>query len=198
MMIRQLSGTVSSSGLDWVVINVNGVGYLVRTTVSGTQFPVGSEITLHTHLAVRENTLDLYGFQLQDELDAFELLITLPKIGPKSAQQILTQADITLLKEAVRNDDPDYLTKMSGIGRKSAEKIVAGLKEKFEAIDIAAGTTAANGSQNSADTHASDTIDALIALGYPPNDARKAVQKLPPEITNTNEAVREALKLLSN
>ncbi len=196
-MIRQLNGTVSGNTENSVVINVQGVGYLVHTSVQGTQFKIGEEITLHTYLAVRETALDLYGFQLTDELEVFELLISLPKIGPKSAAQILSQADIALLKEAVRNDDPTYLSKMSGIGKKSAEKIVVGLKEKFESIGYI-DDVASNDVGGSQAAHASDTIDALIALGYPPNDARKAVQQLSPEITNANDAVREALKLLSN
>lgn len=192
-MIRQLSGTVSQHATQAVIINVGGVGYLVHTTVPGTTFPIGSELTLYTHLAVRENALDLYGFQLLDELEIFELLIGLPKIGPKSALQILTQADLELLKQAVANDDPAYLTKMSGIGKKSAEKIVAGLKDAFELTSFQGVDT--NGAKVS--NHASDAIDALIALGYSPQDARKTVQQLSPEITNTNDAVREALKLLS-
>ena len=198
-MIRQLSGIVASHTINSIVIDVNGVGYLVYTSVPGTQFKIGSTVTLHTYLAVRETALDLYGFVLLDELEIFELLLKLPKIGPKSAAQILAQADIELLKEAVRNEDPTYLSKMSGIGKKSAEKIVAGLKEKFEAMDmdiIGAGTTGAVGVGK--DSFSSDTIDALIALGYQPNDARKAVQQLPPDTKNANDAVREALKLLSN
>lgn len=193
-MIRQLSGTVSQNAEHSVIISVGGVGYLVNTTVPGTEFKIGGDITLYTYLAVRENALDLYGFQLLDELEVFELLIELPKIGPKSAQQILMQADIDLLKQSIANDDPAYLSKMSGIGKKSAEKIVVGLKEKFELIAQrnTEEATAAEGA-----THASDTIDALVALGYSPQEARKAVQKLSPEITNTNDAVREALKQLS-
>ncbi len=194
-MIRQLNGIVSGHSIDSVVINVQGVGYLVRTSIAGTSYPVGSEISLHTYLAVRETALDLYGFQLQDELDVFELLLTLPKIGPKSAIQILAQADITLLKEAVRNQDATYLSKMSGIGKKSAEKIVMGLKDKLEDADAAFAEQTA--SATAANTHTSDTIDALISLGYTPNDARKAVQQISPEITNANDAVREALKILS-
>ena len=194
-MIRQLSGIVSGTTPNSVIISVQGVGYLVRTSVPGTQFKIGDDITLHTHLAVRETALDLYGFQLLDELEIFELLISLPKIGPKSAAQILSQADITLLKEAVSKEDPAYLSKMSGIGKKSAEKIVVGLKDKFEALGLVNG-----GTENKDTSHhkTSDTIDALIALGYQPNDARKAVQSLSSETTDTNDAIKEALKLLSN
>lgn len=197
-MIRQLSGTVASHTSDSIVIDVHGVGYLVYTSRPGTEFTIGSEITLHTYLAVRETALDLYGFELLDELEIFTILISLPKIGPKSAAQILAQAEITLLKEAVHNEDPSYLSKMSGIGKKSAEKIVAGLKEKFEALDMDIVGADVGGSGGGPTGFESDTIDALIALGYPPNDARKAVHQLPPTIENANEAVREALKLLSN
>lgn len=193
-MIRQLRGTIAHCTEHAVIIDVQGVGYLVHTIVPGNAFKLGDTIILYTYLAVKDTALDLYGFQLLDELEIFELLIGLPKIGPKSAQHILMQADIELLKQSVANDDPKYLSKMSGIGKKSAEKIVMGLKEKFERMPTSPidTPTATDGA-----THTGDTIDALIALGYPPHDARKAVQQLPPDITNTNEAVRAALKFLS-
>src|SRR5690606_39527631 len=120
-------------GPTYVVVDVNGIGYQVYTS-SPASCQLGSPALFFTHLAVRENSLDLYGFFDRDTLEIFELLIELPKIGPKSALQILTAADITLLREAVRNDDPGYLSKLSGIGKKSAEKIVAGLKDKLEAM----------------------------------------------------------------
>jgi len=193
-MIRQLSGTVSHTSEDSVIINIHGVGYLVHTTVPGTSFEVGSTITLYTYLAVKDTALDLYGFKLLDELDIFELLVSLPKIGPKSAQQILAQADIELLKQSVVNEDPEYLSKMSGIGKKSAEKIVLGLKEK---LDLLPQHTDGSTTPGDVASHTNDTMDALITLGYSPQDARKALQQLPPDITNTNDAVRAALKILS-
>ena len=194
-MIRRLKGEVVGSTVDSVVLDVNGVGYLIRLSTLGTKFTLGETLTLHTYLAVRETALDLYGFLLLDELEVFELLITLPKIGPKSAIQILSQADISLLKEAVRNNDSTYLSKMSGIGKKSAEKIVLGLREKLD-DEWDNDSTIATG-QNMETSQASDTIDALIALGYQPNDARKVVQELPSDIQNANDAVKEALKRLS-
>lgn len=197
-MIRQIRGTVASHTHDAVVIDVGGVGYLVRTSTAGTSFPLNTEITLHTYLAVRETALDLYGFLTLDELDVFEMLITLPKIGPKSAAGILAQADIAMLKKAVLQNDPTYLSKMSGIGKKSAEKIVAGLKDTFENLGITDENTTSGTTSDVVSTHAADTIDALIALGYTPQDARKAVSELPSDITNANDAVRAALKLLSN
>lgn len=195
-MIRQLTGTIVGFAPSSVIISVGGVGYRVFVSLPPTDFALEQVITFHTHLAVRETALDLYGFTLLDELEIFELLLTLPKIGPKSALQILTQADITLLKEAVGNEDATYLSKMSGIGKKSAEKIVLGLKDKLADYALAA-TDFKNRDGSPAGAHTSDTIDALITLGYPASEARRAVQQLPPTIANTNEAVREALKVLS-
>src|SRR5680860_1289106 len=184
-MIRQINGEIVYSSAQKVVVNVHGIGYEVRTSEPTEQFRVGSTVTFYTHLAVRENALDLYGFSNHDTLEVFELLITLPKIGPKSAQQILSQAETGLLKQAVRNNDPSYLSKMSGIGKKSAEKIVAGLREKFEEHDdsepLRSTTT------DSLVPYARDTIDALISLGYSQQEARNAVRQIEheqPQITH--------------
>lgn len=196
-MIRQISGVVTDIGNSFVVVDVGGVGYLIHTN-SPSSHLLDTPTRLFTYLAVRENSLDLYGFQDRDTLEIFELLIDLPKIGPKSALQILTQADISLLREAVRNDDPGYLSKLSGIGKKSAEKIVSGLKDKFEKHgyeDASIGTT------NTAPTHTSDTIDALIALGYPAMDARRIVLEIAtsdPSLSSSAETIKIALKLLNN
>lgn len=199
-MIRQLTGTVVHATLTDVVIDVHGVGYLVRTSVAGTSFQLGTEVVLYTYLAVRETALDLYGFTTLDELEIFELLITLPKIGPKSAIQILAQADISLLKEAVANNDPTYLSKLSGIGKKSAEKIVAGLADVFERKGLIDSSSDRGNLSTGAPAFVSDTIDALVTLGYPESDARRAVLKIrevEPELNNSNDILKAALRNLS-
>lgn len=192
-MIRSITGTITDATLTTIVLDVHGIGYLVHTARL-TNTVLGSTITLWTHLAVRETALDLYGFSTRDELELFELLLTLPKIGPKSAQQILTQADSELLKKAVLEDDPIYLSKMSGLGKKTAEKVVAGLKESFAKH----GFVALSDRPETSAIYISDAIDALVALGYPQSDARQAIQQLPPNISSANEAVREALKQLGS
>ncbi len=186
-MIARLTGTVVDVRLTHIVLDVHGVGYLIAVRLSSS-FTVGTQVTLHTHLAVRENAMDLYGFQTEEELQMFNHLIKLPKIGPKTAMQILSQAEISLLREAAIKNDATYLSKMSGIGKKSAEKIVLGLKDIFDAGDFASV-----GGENSADT---DTIDALVALGYSERDARQALQKLPQDITDTHERIRQVLKTM--
>ena len=199
-MIRHIRGTVADTGPTTVIVDVAGVGYYIHTNASGAACHQDTTVTFYTHLAVRENALDLYGFLTYEELEVFELLLTLPKIGPKSAQQILNQADIPLLKEAVRNDDPTYLSKMSGVGKKTAEKIVAGLKEKFETYVFTNDTKAIKSSESDSAAYASDTIDALVALGYPQHEARKAVQEITKQdngVQNAAEALKTALQLLS-
>jgi len=195
-MIRQIRGIAADVHPAHVVIDVQGVGYLIYTTAAST-YTLGAEITLYTHLAVRENALDLYGFATRDELAFFEELLTLPKIGPKSALQILSQASLQLLQQSIASQDHVHLSKMSGISKKTAEKIVLGLKDAYEGYALT-GVPSSELSENQA-AFISDAIDALITLGYPQADARKAVQSvLPaaPGIQTANEAIKEALKLL--
>lgn len=197
-MIRRITGTAADVHPAYVVVDVHGIGYLVYTTAK-THCVLHEPVSFYTHLAVRENALDLYGFTTPDELSFFELLMTLPKIGPKSALQILSQADISLLQNAIISQDASHLSKMSGISKKTAEKVVLGLKDAFEGMVFNADNFSEHeiGGQGS---YASDAIDALITLGYPQADARKTIQQLiaqRPDITNANDAIRESLKLLS-
>lgn len=185
-MIARLTGEVVDVRVARIVVHVGGVGYLVSVP-HGSDYTLGETTSIHTYLAVRENALDLYGFQILDELSMFEELIKLPKIGPKTALQILSQADLATLVRAIRTDDPTYLSKMSGIGKKSAEKIVVGLKDIFEDNDFGTEST----SSNRSDT---DVIEALIALGYSERDAREALQNIPADITEIKARITYALK----
>ena len=186
-MIRRIRGEILSVGAFTVVVDVCGVGYLIHTPSVLDRFHEGETITLHTHLAVRENALDLYGFLTIEELEMFTLLIDLPKIGPKSAMLIMSQADVSLLRKAALSGDAMYLSKISGIGKKSAEKIVMGLRDKFGAEDIMQG-------DYSETDH--DVIDALITLGYSQKESRDALQKMSLDTTDTNARIKAALKLL--
>lgn len=186
-MISRLTGVVIRIDLNHIVLDVHGVGYRIAVR-SSLDFTLEKTVSLNTYLAVRENALDLYGFMSLDELHMFEELIKLPKIGPKSALQILMQADIALLYKAIDDQDPVYLSKMSGIGKKTAEKIIAELKNVFTNLHLTL--------ESSSPTSDNDTIDALIALGYTMKDARDAVAKIPPDITNTNVRITYALRTI--
>ena len=194
-MIRQLTGKIVDIRVHQITIDINGVGYTVATNIKLPDSELNSEIILHTHLAVRENALDLYGFREKKELEIFELLLSLPKIGPKSGLQIMTQADVALIKKAVLSQDAVYLSKMSGIGKKSAEKIVLGLKDKF--VFDAEDTEQNRAHEESG--HA-DIVDALITLGYGEQVARETANELTktsPEIKDTRVLIKEALKIIN-
>ena len=191
-MIRLLTGEIATVSEGHVTIVVNNIGYLVATPKT-TVFKIGEQVTLHTHLAVRETALDLYGFTTQSELDVFELLLLVPKIGPKSALQVLNQASPTLLLEAIGKKDDPYLHKLSGIGKKTCENIVLSLHDKIEnmvfALDIRPASTLTDAQ--------TDAIDALVSLGYDLTTAREAVKNLDGEGSTTNELITQVLKQMT-
>lgn len=185
-MIGFLEGTIIDSADKSLLVLVNGVGYRVYTTASTSKEASGS-ISLFTYLAVRENALDLFGFTKKDELIFFELLISVSGIGPKSALSILNIATITTLRSAIASGDLGYLTKVSGIGRKTAEKIVLELRDKVGLIESG---------QDTARKEESDALMALMSLGYNERDVREVLKQINRPGSPTQEIVREALKQL--
>lgn len=190
-MIGQLTGTIALIGNRYIILDVAGVGYKVAVT-SDTARLVGKQkekITLLTHLAVRENALDLYGFLRASELELFEMLIEISGIGPKSALQIMGLAGVETLKKAISSEDVSYLTKVSGIGRKTAQKIVLELKDK-----LGAGEAHHRGELK----EESDAVLALQSLGYTQGEAREALKAVSEKIKGASERIKEALKILGN
>lgn len=189
-MIAQLEGEVVHAGERYVILDVGGVGYRVyvstetRAKISGLR----ESVRLWTHLAVREDALDLYGFSTKSELDTFELLISVSGVGPKSALGILSLAPPEVLHKAIAGGDSTYLTRVSGIGRKIAEKIVLELKDKLSTLDTHSGSEEL--------TQEADTLEALKSLGYSLREAREALRSVPPTITDTGEKIKEALRVL--
>jgi Holliday junction DNA helicase RuvA len=190
-MIRFIEGVVASVSTSGVVILVGGLGYHVHTTKKTALLPL-DPVSLHTYLAVRETALDLYGFVNAIELDCFELLLTIPKIGPKSALQILEQADVSLLLEAINLEDPAHLTKLSGISKKTAEKIVSELKGKVDLLSYTTNSVAPDANTESYN----DAFDTLLTLGYNPVNIRRVLEELGPG-ESTSMLVRQALQKLS-
>lgn len=191
VMIRFIEGTVASVSTTGVVILVGGLGYHVHTTKKTALLP-NDVVALHTYLAVRETALDLYGFINIVELNCFELLLTIPKIGPKSAMQILDQADVTLLIEAINLEDPAHLTKLSGISKKTAEKIVTELKGKVELLSYVSNSVAPEANNETYN----DAFDTLLTLGYNPINIRRVLEEIGSG-ESTSMLVRKALQKLS-
>jgi len=186
-MINQLKGEITHKEIGYLILDVSGVGYKVHTGISDVG-DVGEEILLWTHLSVREDALDLYGFTDRENLSFFEQLIKVSGIGPKSAMNILAIASLDTLTQAIIEGDASYLTKVSGIGRKTAEKIILELRDKI-------GPSESSGTLS----QESDVIEALVSLGYQRREAQEVLRKLPKEsgsAKETSEKIREALKLL--
>jgi len=188
-MIARLNGTIDHKTERGVIIDVAGVGYEVALSAPTLQkVKIGETTSFWTYLAVREDALDLYGFLDRKELEFFKLLITISGIGPKSAITILSLAQPEVLEKAIAAGDANYLTKISGLGKKSAEKIVVGLKDKIAAI-----ITHQTGQSLQEE---SEAFEALRSLGYGLPEARQALLKVSGEAKDTVGKVKAALRLL--
>ena len=187
-MVGSIKGKIILKTEKFVIVETNGVGYKISVSadVLSKTKKVNEDIMLWTHTHVREDALDLYGFLNREELEFFEMLINVSGIGPRSALAILGIASIETLRKAIGTGDTSYLTKISGIGKKTAEKIVIELRDKMG--------TELSGSSLQGEL---DALEALKSLGYSQNEAREALKKCSPD-TNTNVKIREALKILSN
>jgi Holliday junction DNA helicase RuvA len=192
-MIATLRGQVTELGNRYAVIEVNNIGYKVFLTDDSIHsLKVGSETYLSIYNVIREDANDLYGFISKKERDFFELLISISGIGPKSALNILSLVSSDSLVSAIRSGSTSHLVKVSGIGRKTAEKIVLELKDKLAPY---AGNY--DGEMSADISSDMDAIEALKALGYGADEAREALKKVDKDISATGAKVKAALKVLS-
>lgn len=184
-MIGSLRGQVILRTDKFLVLEAGGVGYKVYATPDALSKSKSSdkEVLFWTHTHVREDSIDLYGFLDREELAFFEMLIGVSGIGPKSAVALLGITNVDTLKKAIGTGDTSYLTKVSGIGKKTAERIVIELKDKLEDFE-------GPGLQGEV-----DALEALKSLGYSQHDAREALKKVSGG-GDINSKLREALKIL--
>jgi len=196
-MSGSIKGKIILKKDKFLIIETNGVGYKINVSLDtlskmdALRLRSGkndTEVSLLIHTHVREDAFDLYGFSEYSELEFFEMLIGISGIGPKSALAILGITSIETLGKAISTGDTSYLTKVSGIGRKTAEKIVIELRDKISNKIDEKGESSLQGEL--------DTLEALKSLGYSQNQAREALKKIPPDL-NTNAKIKEALKILS-
>lgn len=201
-MIAFLEGTLAEALPTQIVVNVQGVGYQVMIPVSSYDRlpPPGSPVKILTHLAVREDAHILYGFFSSGERDLFRLLLHhVTGVGPKIALAVLSGLPVEMFKAAVVAGDIAAISKISGVGKKTAERIVLELKDK---VGIAAEweASSAKNAPSEADARLHDATLALISLGYKQVEAHKAIRRVQ-EISETRltaeELIRQALKILS-
>jgi len=189
-MIGSIKGKIILEKEKFIIVETNGIGYkinvstdtILRLSTIGKEKI--NEVFLWTHLHVREDALNLYGFLEKEEVEFFEMLINVSGIGPKGALTILGIASIEILKKAISSNDTSYLTKISGIGKKTAEKMIIELRDKVgeEDKDLSLRSEL-------------DALEALKALGYSQNEARDALKKVSGEM-DINTKIKEALKML--
>lgn len=198
-MIAMIRGKLAYKSIDHVIIDVGGVGYRLHIPLSTFYvLPENGEVSLFTHTHVREDALLLYGFLTMEEKELFVILISISGVGPKLAINILSHIPAKDLKNAIAGGDLERLTRLPGIGKKTAERLVLELKDKVGPVDnltetagsLVVGTGLAKDVSN-------DVISALVNLGYKENQARKALETIEfsPGLS-TEEALKGALKVL--
>lgn len=185
-MIGSIKGKIVLKTEKFLIVEASGVGYKISVSPDtlSKATKLNNEIFLYIHTHVREDSFDLYGFLDYEEQEFFEMLLNVSGIGPKGALAILGITSIDTLKKAIGTGDTSYMTKISGIGKKTAEKIVIELRDKVG--------TAKEGATLQGEL---DAMEALKSLGYSQSEAREALKKVSAD-ADTNTKIREALKVL--
>ena len=189
-MIGRITGKLVEKRPPLVLLEVQGVGYEIDVPMSTFyQLPaIGSQVTLHTHLVVREDAHLLFGFGSEEERATFRRLLKISGVGARTALAVLSGLSVADLQQAVRAEDSSRLTKIPGIGKKTAERLLLELRGKPEMILSPGAAPAASGSQ--------DVLNALLALGYNEREANWAIGQLSDGLP-VADGIRQALKLLS-
>lgn len=189
-MISVLEGILARKGKKDILVMVSGVGYKIFVSQDTlAKLPhEQSPVTIYTAHEVREDSQELYGFLKHEELEFFETLRTVSGIGPKTALAILSLAPVHMLAQAILNNDASFLTKVSGVGRKTAERIVIDLKDKIAELGF-------TGSQSSKKD--GDLVDALTKMGYGVKESAQALSHVDAGILGEEARLKAALKFLS-
>ncbi len=187
-MIGKLRGRVELVKDTFAIIDVNGVGYKVmlnEIALGKIAKEQDQEISLFIHTNVKEDHIHLYGFMSLEELEMFELLLSVSGIGPKAGLAILTIASVATIKNAIFKEDYTLLTQVSGIGKKTAERVCLELRSKVEGVE----------GEDKQEVEASqEVIEALMAMGYSASEARESVQAIPDDVTDESEMIKLALR----
>jgi holliday junction DNA helicase RuvA len=185
-MIGSIKGKITHKSANYVIVETSGVGYKIflPQVIMLTQ-KAGDEVNLVTHTYVREDQITLYGFETLAQLEFFELLLTVSGVGPKSAMGIMSLSSLDMIKSAIASGDAGVFKKVSGIGSKTAERVIVELREKLRDQGVSAPV---------AQEH-SDALEALMGLGYREQESRDVLKTIPPEKT-LQEKIKIALKAL--
>lgn len=191
-MIGSLSGKIIEMAPPFILVDVQGVGYEVEVPNSTLYRlpPLGSSIFLYTHFVVREDAQLLYGFDNHAERALFRQVIKISGVGPKLGLAILSGMDLDSFMRCVSSQDTASLTRIPGVGKKTAERLIIEMRDKLAGL----GDTLTMGAEHAVGSVINDAVSALMALGYKPEQARRAVTKAPAELSTSEALIRFALQ----
>jgi Holliday junction DNA helicase RuvA len=197
-VIGRLRGVLAWKQPPWLLIDANGVGYELEASLTTFQTlpEIGADVMLHTHLAVREDAHTLYGFATPSERALFRNLIRVTGIGPRVALLILSGMSVDLFGRCVREGDAAALTRLPGIGKKTAERLIIEMRDRVGELGLDPTVVTLPGERSSAlaINPVDDAISALVALGYRLPDAARMVQTIAPEGLTSEAIIRQALQ----
>ncbi len=198
-MFSYISGPVAEKGPNYIVIDVNGVGFKVFTSLStlqDTSVLLGEKATVYTYLYIKEGIMDLYGFSTKEELTLFELLISVSGVGAKGAVAVLSVAPPQKLALSIVSGDIATIKQASGIGTKTAQRISLELKDKIQSENMAVSEGFGEQIAIGDSSIYGEAVSALMVLGYSASEAQKAVSAVDLSTTDVEEIIKQALKKL--
>ena len=200
-MFNHIRGKLTDKGNDYVVIDVNGIGFKIFTSLNSIneagRLGMSDDVTFYTHLYIKEGIMDLYGFSTKEELAMFTMLISVSGVGAKGAIAILSVNTPSKIAVSIVTGDVKAITKAQGIGPKIAQRVVLELKDKVGNDFLTSGVEIEEVDVFNDDSNAkSEAISALVVLGYSANEAKKAVSKVDASINDVEEIIKASLKNL--
>lgn len=199
-MISYIKGEVVKKGIDYLIIENNGIGYYINTSFNTLKnLSEGDVSSVFTYMHVREDVLALYGFSKKDELDMFKKLISVNGVGPKAGLAVLSTYEINSVKVAILKDDVNAISKVPGIGKKTASKIILDLKDKVGSIEELDNVDISDIEIISSDINndVEDIAKVLMTLGFSQAEAKKALENIDISGKTENQIIKEALKNLN-
>lgn len=193
-MYRYIKGFIEEMKEDYIVIENNGIGYKISTSINTLRdLKIGEEVKVYTYLNVREDDMSLYGFSLKNELELFLNLISVSKIGPKVGLGILSTLSVDEIKHAIINEDANKLSEAQGVGKKTANRMILELKDKIKDYDIEKLDT----SSIKVNSNTDEAMDALVSLGYTKYEVGNIIARIDVEGLLTEDIIKLSLSELS-
>ena len=195
-MIRYLKGILAARSENAAIIDVNGIGYRVFIPSNSSLYlhQKCDDVTVYTHMAVREDDMSLFGFGSEGELELFEQLITVNSVGSKAAMAILSAMPVSEVKKAIMFEDVDMITRANGIGKKTAQKIVFELKDKIGTVVAEEQGYQLNEILPEAGSNKDSAIEALMGLGFSRAEAAESLKGVTDEDRSVEDYIKQALK----